>query len=53
MEDKLVTKADIKHLEERISQNIKELELRMTLRLGSLMVGGIGTLVVLMKLFKL
>lgn len=49
MDDKLATKADIKHLEERM----KELELRMTLKLGSLMIGGLGMLVILMKLFKL
>ena len=40
--DKLATKRDL-----------KELELRMTIKLGSIMVGGIGMLVILMKLFKL
>lgn len=53
MDDKLTTKTDIKHLEERISQNMKELELRISLKLGSLMVAGLGMLVILMKLFKL
>jgi hypothetical protein len=36
-----------------LKQNMKELELRMTVRLGGLMIGGLGALVILMKLFKL
>ena len=53
-------KRDIKGLDAKVeaSKNelkmeMKELELRMTVKLGSLMIGGIGLLVVLMKLFKL
>ena len=42
IEDKLATKKDL-----------KELELRMILKLGGLMISGLGTLIVLMKLFKL
>jgi hypothetical protein len=53
MDDKLATKADIKHLEERLENRIDSLELRIILKLGSLMIGSLGTLVVLMKLFKL
>ncbi|MEI8055326.1 MAG: hypothetical protein WCH10_04950 [bacterium] len=67
IEGKLATKADIKRIEERIvlveekikeleirmTQNMRELELRMTLKLGSLMIGGISVLVVLMRLLKL
>lgn len=34
-------------------QDLKELELNMIIKLGSLMVGGMGLLVILMKLFKL
>jgi flagellar motility protein MotE (MotC chaperone) len=40
-------------LEERISERMKNLGLRMTIALGSIMVSGLGLLVVLMKLFKL
>ena len=42
IDDSLATKRDI-----------KELELRMTVKLGSLMVSGIGLLVVLMKILKI
>ena len=34
-------------------RDLKELELRMTVKLGSIMIGGMGILVVFMKLFKL
>jgi hypothetical protein len=34
-------------------QDLKELELRMTMKLGSIVVGSISILIVLMKLFKL
>lgn len=60
MDNKLATKKDLelvrKDLElakNELKRDIKDIELRMTLKLGSLMVGGISTLVVLMKLFKL
>jgi len=53
-------KRDIKELDLKIEtsknelkRDIKDLELRMTVKLGSLMVGSIGLLVVLLKLFKL
>jgi capsule polysaccharide export protein KpsE/RkpR len=46
-------KRDIEELRTEFKQSMKELELRMTIKLGSLMIGGIGTIVILMKLFKL
>jgi hypothetical protein len=49
VDDKLATKRDI----EDLKKEIKELELRMTIKLGSIMLGGLGLLVILMKLFKL
>lgn len=42
VDEKLATKRDL-----------KELEQRMTIKLGSIMLGGLGLLVILMKLFKL
>lgn len=57
IDNNLATKADIKaeikNLEMRIEMRIKELELRMLVKLGSLIMGCMSTLIVLMKLFKL
>lgn len=60
MDNKLATKKDLelvrKDLElakNELKRDIKDIELRMTLKLGSIMVGGLSMLVVLMKLFKL
>lgn len=67
IDNKLATKFDIKCIEERIAlleeridrrfervdNGMKELELRITIKLGSIMIGGLGTLVVLLKLFEL
>jgi len=61
IDSKLATKLDIKHLEERIDRRferrvdngMKELELRMTIKLGGIMIGGLGALVILLKLFEL
>jgi len=67
IDNKLATKSDIQHLEERIDRrfervderfkriesNIKELELHMTIKLGGIMITGLSALVVLLKLFKL
>ena len=60
VETQLATKEDIYHLDKRLDavQNqigniqlqMKELETRMTLRLGSIMVVGIGVITALMKL---
>lgn len=64
MDAKLATKKDLEQVRKdlelavelaknELKRDIKDLELHMTLKLGSLMVGGIGLLVILMKLFKL
>ncbi|CAL7959827.1 conserved hypothetical protein [Gammaproteobacteria bacterium] len=57
---KLATKRDLEKIKvdldlkiELLRKDIKELELRMTIKLGSFVMGGMGTLVVLMKLLKL
>jgi hypothetical protein len=46
-------KLDIEVSKNELKRDIKELELRMTIKLGSLMIAGMGVLVILMKLFKL
>jgi len=46
VDNKLVTKQNLR-------QELKALELRMTIKLGGIMLGGISMLVVLMKLCKL
>ena len=39
IDEKLATKQDLDALESRLKRDMKELELRLTLRLGSMMVG--------------
>ncbi|CAL7964149.1 conserved hypothetical protein [Gammaproteobacteria bacterium] len=46
-------KQDIEATRYELKRDMKDLELRMTLKLGSIMVGGLSMLVILMKLFKL
>lgn len=46
IDDKLVTKQDLKTA-------LRELELRMTIKLGGIVIGGISLLVIMMKLFHL
>ena len=41
---------DLKELEERLRHDMKELELRLTIRLGSMMVVAIGVVAALVKL---
>ena len=50
IDEKLATKQDLKELEARLCRDMKELELRLTLRLGSMMVVAIGAVAVLVKL---
>ena len=50
IDEKLATKQDLKELEARLRSNMKELELRLTLRLGSMMVVAIGVVTALVKL---
>ncbi len=50
IDEKLATKQDLKELEERLRHDMKELELRLTIRLGSMMVVAIGVVAALVKL---
>ena len=57
IENDLATKQDIKTLQLRIEEiktelkrDLKELELRMTIRLGTLMVVAVGTVATLVKI---
>ena len=57
IEDKLTTKRDLKELEQAISQDIKdvraelkELEYRLTIRLGAMMAASIAIVAALVKL---
>ena len=50
IDEKLVTKQDLKELEERLRHDMKELELRLTIRLGSMMVVAGGVVAALVKL---
>ena len=50
VEERLVTKRDLKDSEERISNRISELEYRLTVRLGSMIVVAVSILAALVKL---
>ena len=50
IDEKLATKQDLKALGARLCRGMKELELRLTLRLGSMMVVAIGVIAALVKL---
>ena len=50
IDEKLATKQDLKELGTRLCRDMKELELRLTLRLGSMMVVAIGVVAALVKL---
>ena len=50
IDEKLATKQDLKEMEARLCRDMKELELRLTLRLGSMMVVAIGVVAALVKL---
>ena len=50
IDEKLATKQDLKELEARLHHDMKELELRLTIRLGSMMVVAIGVVAALVKL---
>ena len=47
---RFATKEDIKHLEERIDSQFIQLEQRMTIKLGALMVIAVGAVAALVKL---
>ena len=50
IDEKLATKQDLKALEERLRRDMKELEFRLTIRLGSMMVIAVGAVAALVKL---
>ena len=50
IDEKLATKQDLKELGARLCRDMKELELRPTLCLGSMMVVAIGVIAALVKL---
>ncbi len=51
--DHLATKQDLKELELRLKAELRELELRTVIKLGSMLIGSMTLLVVLLKLFHL
>ena len=50
IDEKLATKQDLKELEMNLRREMKELELRLTVRLGSMMVVAVGVAAALVKL---
>ena len=50
IDEKLATKQGLKELEALLRRDMKELELRLTIRLGSMMVVAIGAVAALVKL---
>ena len=50
IDDKLATKLDLKAVKEDLQREMRELELRLTLRLGSMMVVAIGVVAALVKM---
>ena len=50
VEERLVTKRDLKDSEERISNRINDLEYRLTVRLGSMIVVAVSIMAALVKL---
>ena len=50
IDEKLATKRDLKELEMNLRRETKELELRLTIRLGSMMVVAVGVVAALVKL---
>ena len=50
VDEKLATKQDLEALASRLKRDMREMELRLTLRLGSMMVVAIGVVAALVKL---
>lgn len=50
VEERLATKRDLSELEERIANRMNELEYRLTIRLGSMLVVAVSILAALVKL---
>ena len=60
IDSKLATKLDLERVNSELKHDIKEMGLRieaikneLLIKLGGMIVGGLGALVILMKLFKL
>ena len=50
IEERLATKADIVQLEERLTNEMQKLELRMTLKLGAMLAASVAIVATLVKL---
>lgn len=50
IEERLATKQDLKELENTLRRDMKELEMRLTLRLGGMMAAAIAVVATLVKL---
>ena len=50
VDDNLATKQDLKELEARITHEMKQMESRITIRLGGMVVAAVVVLAVLMKI---
>jgi uncharacterized membrane protein YheB (UPF0754 family) len=50
IEDRLATKRDLKELEDCLRRDIRELELRLTVKLGALMALAVGIVATLLRL---
>ncbi len=49
--NELATKADLQALEQSTEAKLRELELRMTIRLGTMIIAASGLIIVILKLF--
>lgn len=50
IEERLATKADLVQLEERLTNEMQKLELRMTLKLGAMLAASVAIVATLVKL---
>ena len=50
VEDRLATKQDLKMLETKLERDLKELEMRLVIRLGALLAVAIGAVATLVKI---
>ncbi len=46
----MATKRDLTELESNLRRDMKEIEMRLTIRLGAMMVGAVGVVATLVKL---
>ncbi len=50
VEDRLATKQDLKQLETKLERDLKELEMRLVIRLGALVALAVGAVATLVKI---